>query len=600
MGITIGIDLGTTNSVCAYLDSDRPTMITNTEGQPLTPSVVGFRGGIRTIGRAAKRQQQLHPELTVHSIKRFMGRRFDEAQADFHLVGYQILRSESGDCVIDVENRRYTPQEISSMLLRALKGYSDDFLGETVTEAVVTVPAYFNDRQRQATKDAGALAGIDILRVINEPTAAALAYNFQKKGRKKIAVYDFGGGTFDISILELDDDVAEVLATRGDNTLGGNDIDNEICNWILGQFKEEHDVDLREDSVALQRIREEAERVKIELSSTQAADINLPFIYADENGPKNLIQRLTREEMERLITPYLDRTIKACRQAVEDAWPGKNPEDSIAKIDEVILVGGSSRIPMAQAKLKEFFKCRINKSMNPEEVVAAGAAIQAGNLSGDASKAITLLDVTAFSLGIEVAGGKFAPLINKNTTIPTETLKRVTTTVDNQRTVKVHVLQGESPNSAENTSLGYFELTNIQPAPAKVPQVQVHFAIDSNGMVQVTASDLRSGVSEKIIIENTDGLSDVQKEQMKHHLDLEEEEHKKLSELRDSIQNQISQVDRMIKSNKDRLHQKSLEQVRTFQSRAKSILQNSGDTDKLGQLLDKLGKLRDDLAKQLG
>ena len=591
MSIAIGIDLGTTNTVCAIMDGETPTIISNQEGKRITPSIVGFKKGKRIIGSAAKRLLELNPQTTIHSIKRYLGRRYEEASMDFQLVNYTIMAAANGDCIIDVQGEKYTPQEISALILRDIKQSAEAFLGETVTEAVITVPAYFNDRQRQATKDAGTLAGLDILRVINEPTAAALAYTYNKKGTKNIAVYDFGGGTFDISILQIDGDLAQVLSTCGDNALGGNDIDHEISLWLKSKIKEKYNVDLSSDLVASQRIREAAERAKIDLSAAQYAQINLPFLFVDANGPQNVQEQLTREEFDQRIAPYIKRTIDKCAQAIKEA------NLSVEDIQEVVLVGGSSRIIAAQTALKEFFPCRMSKNLNPDEVVALGAAIQAASLTGEASKAITLLDVTAFSLGIEVAGGKFAPLIHKNSTIPIQAIRKVTTSIDNQRSVKIHVLQGESPMARDNISLGEFELTNIPPAPAQAPQIEVVFTLDSNGMVQVSAQDLRTGNSEQIVIENTDGLSKSALEELKNKMNSPIDE--KALSLKEKIETMLVAIDTLMRKREGEIHKNTHDQVRAFQQKTRVALSKAQDATLLDQLYTQVHKLHEKLQQQL-
>ncbi|MEC7985956.1 MAG: molecular chaperone DnaK [Myxococcota bacterium] len=591
MGIAIGIDLGTTNTVCAVLDGSTPTIITNTDGKRLLPSVVGFKKGKRTIGQTAKRQLELHPKSTIHSIKRFIGRRYATASLDLGMVGYEIRQSQSADCVVVVDDRSYTPQEISAFILREVKNYAEAFLGETVSEAVITVPAYFNDRQRQATKDAGALAGLDILRVINEPTAAALAYTYNKKGQKTIAVYDFGGGTFDVSILHIQNDVARVLSTTGDNTLGGNDIDQALSEWMIQDFEKQNDIDISGDPIAIQRIREAAERAKVDLSTSTSAQVNLPFLFVDANGPKNFQTKITRAFFNELVEPLIDKTVEQCKKALEDA------KLDASQIEEVVLVGGSSRIAMVQDKLKEFFPCRLNKSFNPDEVVAIGASIQAATLTKDQAKAVTLLDVTAFSLGIETAGGKFSPLIHRNTTIPFEVIKKLTTTIDNQRTVKIHVLQGEDPLARNNISLGEFELTNIQPAAAKVPQIEIRFSIDSNGMLQVKAKDLRTGIKEEIVIENTDGLSQSALDDLKRQMDSEGSNES--SQLKSAIENYLVRIDDILHKHSGEIHKSTLVQVTTFQKKTRAALAKAQDEKLLKQIHAQVQKLMTTLQSQL-
>ena len=591
MGVVIGIDLGTTNSVCAVLDGDRPVIITNQEGKRITPSVVGFKKGKRIVGYSAKRQLELHPQLTIHSIKRYLGRRFEDCEADLGLVNYSITPSNTNDCQINIQGQAYTPQELSAFILRDLKQSAEAFLGETVTEAVITVPAYFNDRQRQATKDAGALAGLDVLRVINEPTAAALSYTYSKRGSRNIAVYDFGGGTFDVSILQVDGDLAQVLSTCGDNVLGGNDIDHEIALWIRKKIQSKYNIDLSSDLVASQRIREASERAKIDLSTSQMANINLPFLFVNADGPQNFQEQLSREIFDGLIEPYVNKTIQKCKQAIQEA------KLKVTDISEVVLVGGSSRIVAAQSALKDLFPCRLSKGFNPEEVVALGAAIQAASLTGEASKAVTLLDVTAFSLGIEVSGGKFAPLIHKNSTIPIQSSRKVTTSIDNQRVVKIHVLQGEEPLARNNISLGEFELSNIQPAPARSPQIEVLFRLDANGMVQVTAKDLRSGFSEQIIIENTDGLSRSALEEIKNKMDSSQNPEAK--NLKQKIETLLVHIDTLMRNKEGEIHKNTQDQVLAFQKKTRTALSKAEDQTLLHQLYDQVHKLHQKLTAQL-
>ncbi len=497
----IGIDFGTTNSVCAYMDRNGPRVIINEEGGRVTPSVVGFsREGDRFVGEVAKRQLLINPEATIATVKRFMGRKFTDCQDDLRLIGYNLIEGHDGDAAIEVEGQTYTPQEITAMILQKVRKSAEEFLGGPVSKAVITVPAYFTDRQRQATRDAGTIAGLDVLRIINEPTAAALAYVSERGNSCNIAVYDFGGGTFDISILHVSQNVAEVLATRGNNTLGGADIDRLLVDWLLEKFQEEHGLDVSSDRVVLQRLRDAAERAKIDLSTTTTAEIHLPFLVADAGGPKHLQVTLTRPEFEGIIEPLVRETITECESALTDG------DLTVADIDEIVLVGGSSRIPLVQNLVQGLFACPLNKGFNPDEVVAIGASVQAGMLQGDID-AVTLLDVTNFSLGIEVRGRRFAKLIPKNSPIPTQTTKMVTTVVDNQRTVKIHVLQGEHNDVRYNTSLGDFELRGLPAERKGVPRVQVKFAIDASGMVKVTAKDLRTGSSEAITIQSDTALT---------------------------------------------------------------------------------------------
>jgi molecular chaperone DnaK len=508
MGKVIGIDLGTTNSVVAVMEGGTPVVIPNQEGSRLTPSVVAFtKDGEILVGQVAKRQAVTNPENTVFSIKRFMGRRYEEVQQEIKLVPYKVVKAPNGDVRIDIRGKQYSPPEISAMILRKLKGAAEAHLGGKVTQAVITVPAYFNDSQRQATKDAGQIAGLEVLRIINEPTAAALAYGLDKKTDEQIAVYDLGGGTFDISILELGQGVFEVKATNGDTHLGGDDFDQRVIDWIADEFKKEQGVDLRRDRMALQRLKEAAEKAKIELSSTLQTEINLPFITADQSGPKHLVMTLTRAKLEALVADLIERTIEPCRQAMKDAGV------TAADIDEVVLVGGQTRMPKVQEVVKQLFGQEAHKGVNPDEVVAVGAAIQGGVLGGDV-KDVVLLDVTPLSLGVETLGGAMTVLIPRNTTIPTRKSEIFSTAADNQTAVDIHVLQGERPLAKDNRTLGRFRLEGIPPAPRGVPQVEVTFDIDANGILNVSAQDKASGKQQQITITASSGLSKQEVERM--------------------------------------------------------------------------------------
>ena len=501
MSKIIGIDLGTTNSVVAVMEGGEPTVITNSEGGRTTPSVVAFtKDGNRLVGQVAKRQAVTNPENTVYSIKRFMGRRYNEVGEEIKQVPYKVQSASNGDVRIAAGGKEWSPPEISAIILQKMKQSAEDYLGQKVDKAVITVPAYFNDSQRQATKDAGKIAGLEVMRIVNEPTAAALAYGLDKKKDETIAVFDFGGGTFDVSILEVGEGVVEVKSTNGDTHLGGDDIDERLIEWIIEEFKKDQGIDLSNDKMALQRLKEAAEKAKIELSSTMETEVNLPFVTADQSGPKHLAMKLTRARFEQLVDPILSRLRHPVEVALKDAGIDAR------KIDEVVLVGGSTRIPKVQEIVKEMFGKEPNKSVNPDEVVAIGAAVQAGVLSGEKTD-ILLLDVTPLSLGIETLGGVFTKLIERNTTIPTRKSEIFSTASDNQTSVEVHVLQGERPMASDNRTLGKFHLVGIPPAPRGMPQVEVTFDLDANGIVNVSAKDMGTGREQKITITASSGLS---------------------------------------------------------------------------------------------
>jgi len=551
MGKIIGIDLGTTNSCVSVLEGGEPIVIQNSEGGRTTPSIVGFTNkGERIVGAPAKNQMITNPENTVYSIKRFMGRRYSEVTNEMKMVPYRVTEQGS-DVRVEIDGKKYSPQEISAFVLQKMKKTAEDYLGEPVTEAVITVPAYFNDAQRQATKDAGKIAGLEVKRIINEPTAASLAFGFNKDSKKDkiIAVYDLGGGTFDVSILELGDGVFEVKSTNGDTHLGGDDFDHRVMEWLIAEFKKDTGIDLGKDRMALQRLREAAEKAKIELSSMQTTEINLPFITADQNGPKHLQKSLTRAKFEQLIEDLLERSKEPCKKALSDA--GYNAD----QIDEVILVGGSTRIPAVQQIVKDLFKKEPNKGVNPDEAVAAGAAIQGGILGGDV-KDVLLLDVTPLSLGIETLGGVMTKLITRNTTIPTRKSQIFSTAADGQTAVSIHVLQGEREMSNQNRTLGRFDLVGIPPAPRGVPQIEVAFDIDANGIVHVSAKDLGTGKEQKIRIESSGGLSDNDIDRMVKEAELHAEEDKRereKAEVRNEADSMIYNTEKNIKDLGDKV-----------------------------------------------
>jgi molecular chaperone DnaK len=550
MAKVIGIDLGTTNSVVAVMEGGEPAVISNQEGSRLTPSVVAFtKDGEILVGHVARRQAITNPENTVFSIKRFMGRRYDEVLEEIKKVPYKVVKAANGDVRVEIRGKLYSPPEISAMILRKLKESAEANLGDKVTQAVITVPAYFNDSQRQATKDAGAIAGLEVLRIINEPTAAALAYGLDKKADEQIAVYDLGGGTFDISILEIGQGVFEVKATNGDTHLGGDDFDQRVIDWIADEFKKENRIDLRQDRMALQRLKEAAEKAKIELSSTLQTEINLPFVTADATGPKHLVMTLTRARLEALVADLVERTIEPCRRAMKDA--DVTEED----IDEVILVGGQTRMPKVQETVKQLFGKEPHKGVNPDEVVAVGAAIQAGVLAGDV-KDVVLLDVTPLSLGVETLGGVTTVLIPRNTTIPTKKSETFSTAADNQTTVDVHVVQGERSLARDNRTLGRFQLSGIPPAPRGQPQIAVTFDIDANGILNVSARDMASGKEQQITITASSGLSKSDVERMVREAEshaAEDARRRQEVELRNQTDSLLYQTERALAEQGDAL-----------------------------------------------
>ena len=584
MGKIIGIDLGTTNSCVAVLEGGEPTVINSSEGGRTTPSIVGFaKDGERLVGQAAKRQAVTNPENTVFSIKRFMGRMFNEVENEIKEVPYKVNKNKNGSIEVKAGDKSYTPPEIGAMVLQKLKQTAEEHLGTTVTDAVITVPAYFNDSQRQATKDAGKIAGLNVKRIINEPTAASLAYGLDKKKDETIAVFDLGGGTFDISILELGDGVFEVKSTNGDTHLGGDDFDQKIMNWIADEFKKSDGIDLKKDAMALQRLREASEAAKKELSTSKQTEINLPFITADSSGPKHLNLTLTRAKFEKLVADLVERTIDPCVKAIKDA--GLSPSE----INEVVLVGGSTRIPKIQEKVKEIFEKEPNHSVNPDEVVALGAAIQGGVLAGDVDD-ILLLDVTPLSLGIETLGSVSTKLIDRNTTIPTKKSQVFSTAADNQTTVEIHVLQGEREMAVDNKTIGRFHLDGIPPAPRGVPQVEVTFDIDANGILNVSAKDKATGKEQSIRIEASSGLSDAEVEKMVNDAKKHEGEDKSKREMID-LQNQaeqlIYQTEKNIEEYKDKLDKNEKKSLEDALKKVKSCKESS-NSDELKGAIDEL------------
>jgi len=593
VGKVIGIDLGTTNSVVSVMEGGDPVVITNTEGGRLTPSVVAFsKDGERLAGQVARRQAITNPENTIFSIKRFMGRRYDEVSHEIKLVPYKVVRFGNGDVRVEARGKQYSPPEISAMILQKLKESAEAYLGEKVTQAVLTVPAYFNDSQRQATKDAGKIAGLEVLRIVNEPTAASLAYGLDKKKDEKIAVFDLGGGTFDISILELGEGVFEVKSTNGDTHLGGDDFDERVMNWLVDEFKKDQGIDLSKDRMALQRLKEAAEKAKCELSTTLETEINLPFVTADASGPKHLNLKLTRAKLEQLVDDLIQRTIGPCRQALKDA--GLNA----SQIDEVVLVGGQTRMPKVQQAVKEFFGKEPHKGVNPDEVVAIGAAIQAGVLVGDV-KDVVLLDVTPLSLGIETLGGVLTRLIERNTTIPTRKSEIFTTAADSQTSVEIHVLQGEREMARDNRTLGKFHLVGIMPAPRGIPQIEVTFDIDANGIVNVSAKDMATGKEQAITITASSGLSKDDIDKMVKDADRHADEDKKRRadiEGRNQADSLVYNTEKMLNENREKIPVSDIKPIEDALAAAKEALK-SEDMDKIRATTETLTKASHRLAE---
>jgi molecular chaperone DnaK len=595
MSKVIGIDLGTTNSVVAVMEGGEPAVIVNQEGARTTPSVVGFvKGGERLVGQVAKRQAVTNPENTVFSIKRFMGRAFGEVSSEAARVPYAVVKTANGDAWVEVQGKKHSPPEISAMVLQKLKAAAEDYLGEKVTDAVVTVPAYFNDAQRQATKDAGRIAGLNVLRIVNEPTAAALAYGLDKKKDETIAVYDFGGGTFDISILEVGEGVVEVKATNGDTHLGGDDLDQRVIEWIVAEFKKTDGVDLGKDRMALQRLKEAAEKAKIELSTVLETDINLPFITADQHGPKHLQLKLTRARFEQLVDDLLQRSMGPVRQALADA--GLQPSD----VDEVVLVGGSTRVPKIQQLVKELFGRDPHKGVNPDEVVAVGAAVQGGVLKGEV-KDVLLLDVTPLSLGIETLGGVMTPLIVRNTTIPSRKSEIFSTAADNQTSVEVHVLQGERQMARDNRTLGRFQLVGLPPAPRGVPQIEVAFDIDANGIVNVTAKDVATGREQKITITSSSGLSKDEVNRMVKDAEAhaaEDQDRRSVIDARNQADSLAYATEKTVNEHRDRLPAADVARVEAAIADARAAAKGD-DLDAIRRATDALQKSAHGLSEQV-
>jgi molecular chaperone DnaK len=600
MGKIIGIDLGTTNSVVAIMEKGEVKIIPNSEGGRTTPSVVGFtKDGERLVGQVAKRQAITNPENTVYSIKRFMGRRYNEIPEEIKMVPYKVVKGVKDDARIEVLDKQYSPPEISALILQKLKESAEDYLGEKVTEAVITVPAYFNDSQRQATKDAGRIAGLEVKRIINEPTAAALAYGLDKKQDQTIAVFDFGGGTFDISVLEIGENIVEVKSTNGDTHLGGDNIDQVLIEWIITDFKKDQGIDLAKDKMVLQRLKEAAEKAKIELSSTMETEINLPFITADATGPKHLVMKLTRAKFESLVGGLIERALEPCKRAVKDAGI------QVSEIMEIILVGGSTRIPMVQKLVTEYFGKEPSKSVNPDEVVAAGAAVQGGVLGGEA-KDILLLDVTPLSLGIETLGRITHKLIERNTTIPTKKTDIFTTADDNQPSVEIHILQGEREMAQDNRTLGKFQLTGIPPSPRGVPQIEVTFDIDANGILNVSAKDLATNKQQAITITSSSGLSEDEIDQMVKDADKHSEDDKEKKtkiENRNKLDQLAYALEKLVKENKDKIPEEMQSEVEEAAQKAKDAVKSEDDA-RIAQEIENInnlsGKLSQELYKQAG